>query len=42
MIHEPLLPVKPKFFEMVSDKVNALLRGFQTNRPMVPFIADTL
>ena len=42
MIHEPLLPAKPKFFEMVSGKVNALLRGFQTNKPMVPFIADTL
>ena len=27
---------------MVSSKLNAFLRGFQTNKLMVPFIADTL
>ena len=42
MIHDPLLPTKLKFFEMVSSKHTAFLRGFQTNKPMVPFIADTL
>ena len=43
MIHDPLLPAKLKFwFKMVSSKLNAFLRGFQTNKPMVPFIADTL
>ena len=31
-----------KFFEMVSGKRNAFLRGFQTNKPMVPFVTDTL
>ena len=43
MIHDPLLPAKLKFwFKMVSSKLNAFLRGFRTNKPMVPFIADTL
>ena len=42
MIHEPLLPAKLKLFEMVSSKLNVFLRGFQTNKPMVSFIADTL
>ena len=42
MIHDPLLSAKLKFFEMVSSKLNAFLRGFQTNKLMVPFIADTL
>ena len=41
MIHDPLLPAKHNFFELVSDKLNAFLRGFQTNKPMVPFIPDT-
>ena len=41
MIHDPLLPAKLKFFEIVSGKLNAFIRGFQTNKTMVPFIADT-
>ena len=41
MIHDPLLPAKLKFFKMVSSKLNTFLRGFQTNKPMVPFITDT-
>ena len=27
---------------MVLGKLNAFLRGFQTNKPMLPFISDTL
>ena len=42
MIHNPLLPAKLKFFEMVFSKLNAFLRGFQNNKPIIPFIADTL
>ena len=42
IIHCPLLPAKLNFFEMVPSKHNAFLRGFQTNKPMVPFVADTL
>ena len=42
MIHDPLLPAKFKFFELVSGKFKAFLRGIQINKPMVPFIADTL
>ena len=41
IIHEPLLPAKLKFFEMVFGKINAFLRDLQTNKPMVPFIVDT-
>ena len=42
MIHDLLLPVKPKFFEVVSGKLNPFLRGFQTSKPVVSFIADNL
>ena len=42
MIHDPILPAKLKFFEMVSEKLNVFLRGFQTDKPMVPFMATTL
>ena len=42
MIHDPLIFSKLKFFEMVHHKLNAFLRGFQTDSPMVPFFADVL
>ena len=42
LIHDPLLPAKLKFFEMIPGKINAFLRGFQTNKRMVPFTADAL
>ena len=42
LTHVPLLPARLKFFEMVSGKPNAFLGGFQTNKPMVPFVADIL
>ena len=41
IIHDPLLPAKLKFFEMVFSKIYAFLRDLQTNKPMVPFIVDT-
>ena len=31
---------KLTFSEMASSKLNALVRGFQTKKPMVPFITD--
>ena len=37
MIHDLLLPAKLKFFEMVSGKLGAFFRGFQTNKQIVPF-----
>ena len=37
-----MLPAKLKFFEMISGKLNVFLRGFQTNKLMVSFIADNL
>ena len=40
MIHDLLIPAKLKFFKMVSHKLNAFLRGFQTDSPMVPFFSD--
>jgi hypothetical protein len=42
MIHNPVLPAQLKFFEMVSGKLNAFLRGFQTDKPMVPFMTTIL
>ena len=42
MIHDPVLPAKLNFFEMLSEKLNAFLRGFQTDKPMVPFMATIL
>ena len=39
MIHNTLLSVKPKFFEMVFVKLNAFLRVFKTSRH---FIAHTV
>ena len=39
MIHDPLLPAKFMSFQMVYSKLNAFLRGFQTNKPMVTFKA---
>ena len=42
MIHDPLLAAKLKFFEMVSGKMNSFLRSFQTDAPMILFMADTI
>ena len=42
MIHDPLISAKPKFFKMVSHKLNAFLWGFQTDSLMVPFFTDVL
>ena len=42
MIHDLLIFSKLKFFKMVSHKLNAFLRGLQTDSPMVPFDADVL
>ena len=42
MIHDPLISAKLRFFKMVSRKLNAFLRGFQTDSPMVSFFADVL
>lgn len=40
MIYDPLLAAK--FFEMIAGKMNSFLRAFQTDSPMVPFMADTI
>ena len=42
MIHDPVLPGKLKFFKVVSEKSNAFLRCFQTDKLMVPFMATIL
>ena len=42
MIHDPLLAAKLRFFEMVTGKLNSFLRAFQTDWPMIPFMADTI
>ena len=30
------------FLELLSSKLNNLLRGFQTDQPIIPFLAETL
>lgn len=42
MVRDPLISAKLKFFAMVSGKLNVFLRGFQTDKPMIPFMADVL
>lgn len=42
MMHDPLLTAKLKFFKMVAGKVNSFLRGFQTDAPVNPFVANTI
>ena len=42
MIHNSLISTKLKFFKMVSHKLIAFLRGFQTDSPMVPICTDVL
>ena len=42
MIHDPLTSLKLRFFEMVSHKLNAFLRSFQTDSTMLNFFADVL
>ena len=39
---DPFMPVKFKLVEFVAIKLNAFLRGFQTNKPMMPFLYDVL
>ena len=40
MIHDPI--ISAKFFKRVSHKLNAFLRGFQTDSPIIPFFGDVL
>ena len=41
-VDNPLIQAKMKFLELLSSKLNEFLRGFQTDQPMVPFLAETL
>ena len=41
-IDDPLIPVKIKFFEEVTKKLNEILTLFQTDQPMTLFLAETL
>ena len=41
-MNDPLMSVKFKFVEFVAMKLNAFLRGFQTDKPMLPFVYDIL
>ena len=38
----PLVPLYFKFFESIATKLNAFLRRFQTDSPMVPFLVTKL
>ena len=37
-----LVPLKFAFFEEISYKLSNFLRRFQTDAPMLPFLADTI
>lgn len=39
---DPLLKTKLKFFGSIADTLNSFLVKFQTNNPMVPFLAESL
>lgn len=39
---DPLLKIKMKFFASLADTLNGFLVKFQTNNPMVPFLAQSL
>ena len=41
-IKDPLMAAKFKLVEFVAGKLNLFLRGFQTDQPMVPFLAEVL
>ena len=41
-VGDPLIRAKMKFLEYVSGILNEFLRGFQTDKPMVPFLCSTL
>ena len=41
MIHDRLLPAKLKYLEWLAVNL-CFLRDFQTNKPIIPFIAYTL
>ena len=41
-INDPLVPVKPKFFVQIADELNKFLVLYQTEKPTVPFLANSL
>ena len=41
-INDPLVPVKLKFFVRIADKLNEFLVLYQTEKPMVPFLVNSL
>lgn len=41
-MNDPLMRAKFKLVEFLTGKLNAFLRGFQTDKPMIPFLFDAL
>ena len=41
-IHDQFIQAKMKFSELLPPQLNEFLRVFQTEQPMVPFLAETL
>ena len=39
---DPLVPLKLQFFEGIAKTLNTFLVLYQTNKPMVPFLAESL
>ena len=42
IVDDLLIQAKMKLIEYLANKLNELLRGFQTDQPMLPFLCDTL
>ena len=42
IIHDSVLPAKLNIFKMVSEKLNAFLRHFQTDKPMASYMTTIL
>ena len=42
VVEDPLMVAKFKFVETVSWKLNEFLRGFQNDKPMLPFLSEEL
>ena len=40
LMKDPLMPIKFKFVQYISMKLNIFLWGFQTDKPMIPFLYD--
>ena len=41
-IKDPLIPLKLQFLEGIASELNSFLITFQSDKPMIPFLVETL